>query len=340
MPKVTVVVPNWNGRQDLPSCLDSLLIQSLVPRIVVVENGSVDGSLEMLRNRYPSVEVIIHQKNMGFAGGVNAGIRKAISDRDDFVALFNNDAVADHRWLERLVDGLESNPDAGIATCKFMDSKGRHLDSTGDMYTIWGLAYPRGRGEPVSDKYDKSTNIFAASGGASLYRIVMLKEIGLFDEDFFAYYEDVDLSFRAQLYGWKVIYIPEAMAYHKQGATSGRIKGFTTYHAIKNQPWLLIKNVPAPLLIKIVPRFCLAYFGGVVMSSIGRRQFMPALRGIIMSLLVLPKKLVQRQQIQHNRKVSSEYISSMIVQDLPPNAYRLQKLLNTWCSISGRTTHT
>lgn len=338
MPKVTVVVPNWNGRKDLPSCLDSLLSQTLKPRIVVVENGSVDGSLEVLYNKYPSVEVIVHKKNKGFAGGVNAGIRKAVSDGDDFVALFNNDAVADNRWLELLVKGLDSNPKAGIATCKFMDSKGKRLDSTGDMYTIWGLAYPRGRGEPVSDKYDKSTDIFAASGGASLYRITMLNEIGLFDEDFFAYYEDVDLSFRAQLYGWKVVYVPDAVAYHKLGATSSKIKGFTTYHALKNQPWLLIKNVPAPLLSKIVPRFCLAYFGGFLLGAIGRRQFTPAIKGTLVSLILLPKKLVQRRHIQANRKVSPDYIGSIIVGDLPPNAYRLQNLRDRWRKLSGGTT--
>ncbi len=126
----------------------------------------------------------------------------------DYIGLFNNDAVADKDWLKNLTQVLDENSDTGIVTCKLVDANNQHLDSTGDIYTVWGLPFPRGRGEPVSTKYDDKTDIFAASGGASLYRTKMLEEIGLFDEDFFAYYEDVDLSFRAQLAGWKVKYAP------------------------------------------------------------------------------------------------------------------------------------
>ena len=210
--KVSVVVPNWNGMDSLPACLDSLLAQTQPCRIIVVENGSKDGSLEFLQTHYPQAELIIHKKNKGFAGGVNGGIQKSIEDGDDYVALFNNDAVADEDWLKNLVNDLKVNTDTGIATCKFMSMDKKHLDSTGDLYTRWGLPYPRGRGEPVSDVYDDFVQVFAASGGASLYRVSMLEKIGLFDEDFFAYYEDVDLSFRAQLAGWKVRYVPEALA--------------------------------------------------------------------------------------------------------------------------------
>jgi GT2 family glycosyltransferase len=128
-----VIIPNWNGLEDLPACLDSLLAQSQEHRIVVVENGSKDGSLEFIQQNYPQVELIVHKKNKGFAGGVNAGIRISINNGDEYVALFNNDAVADEDWLKNLVDDLEKNDDAGIATCKFMSIDKTYLDSTGDI---------------------------------------------------------------------------------------------------------------------------------------------------------------------------------------------------------------
>lgn len=312
---------------SLGACLDSLLAQTLQARIIVVENGSKDGSLEFLQKNYPSVELIIHQKNKGFAGGVNAGIRKSIEDGDDYVALFNNDAIADKSWLKNLVDDLEINTDTGIATCKLMDVDKKHLDSTGECYATWGLPYPRGRGEPVSDKYDDWVQIFAASGGASLYRVQMLKEVGLFDEDFFAYYEDVDISFRAQLADWKVRYVPEAVAYHQIGATSGKIKGFTTYQTVKNLPWLLYKNAPMSVFWRILPRFLVAYYSFLIMAA-WRGQSLEALRGYFRMLVLLPKKTGQRLAIQHGRKVPASYIWASLAHDLPPNARRLRALFH------------
>lgn len=325
MTKISVVVPNWNGIKTIAKCLNSLSIQTLVPQIIVVENGSTDESLGFIRENYPKVELIVNKKNLGFAGGVNTGIHRAIENNYDFVALFNNDAVADKGWLQNLVKIIEKDEKIGIVTCKFLDIDANYIDSTGDIYTIWGLPYPRGRGEPVSNKYDDQTNVFSASGGASLYRVSMLKEIGLFDEDFFAYYEDVDISFRARLAGWKVEYAPRAIAYHQIGATSGKIKGFTTYQTMKNLPMLLWKNVPLGLLPKIVPRFSLAYFS-FLFSAINRGQGWPALKGLIMMLWLLPKTFIKRTHIQRSRKVSTQYIRSIMTADLPPNATKLRKL--------------
>jgi GT2 family glycosyltransferase len=325
MLKLSVVIPNWNGKETIAECLDSLRIQSLGCQIIVVENGSTDGSLEFISQTYPEIELVIHQKNLGFAAGVNAGIKRAIANNSDYVALFNNDAVAEKDWLQNLTKVMEQNDKTGIVTCKFLDIKAEYLDSTGDQYTTWGLPYPRGRGELASNKYDEQTEIFAASGGASLYRISMLKQIGLFDEDFFAYYEDVDISFRAQLAGWKVIYAPKAVAYHQIGATSSKIKGFTTYQTIKNLPMLLWKNVPTPLLATVVPRFYLAYFS-FILSALCRGQIWPALKGFLAILLLIPKTILKRYYIQRSKKVSTQYIRSIMTADLPSNAARLRKL--------------
>jgi len=328
--KVYVVIPNWNGADRISACLDSLQHQSAGHQVVVVDNGSVDDSVEIIEKNYPGVVLIRHPKNKGFSGGVNAGIRHAVGQRGQYVALLNNDAVADKDWLKNLVELLNNNPKAGIATSKICDDKKTHLDSTGDLYTIWGLPYPRGRGEEFSDKYDNDTWVFGASGGASLYRVKMLEEIGLFDEDFFAYYEDVDISFRAQLAGWKVGYAPEAIVYHEIGATSSAIKGFTTYQTIKNLPWLFWKNVPfGRLFWKILPRYLIAY-NSIILRAIMRGQLWPVIKGETVSFILLPKKLMERYQIQQKRKISVSYIDSMIMHDLPPNAAKLRHLRAVW----------
>jgi GT2 family glycosyltransferase len=319
MDKVSVVIPNWNGEDTLQACLDSLVRQSLPIHIIVVENGSVDGSLNLLQTKYPEIEVLVQKKNTGFSEGVNIGIRQAIINNASFVGLFNNDAVADKNWASELVNFLKKNKGVGIATPTFMDINKKLLDSTGEMYTVWGLAYPRGRGEPVSYKYKDSIDVFGASGGASMYRVTMLNKIGLFDRDFFAYYEDVDLSFRAQLAGWKVAYVAESEAYHHIGATSRKIAGFTTRQTMKNLPWVLWKNVPWQMIPKILPRFTGAYWGFIV-TAISRGQGASALSGAFISAVYLPKKLLQRHSIRKQRVVSVDYIDSIVVHDPPPDA--------------------
>lgn len=334
--KLSVVVPNWNGEQELAACLDSLLAQSLKAEVIVVENGSTDGSKELLYGQYPSVTVIPLPFNTGFAGGVNAGLRYAADAGHDYTALLNNDAVADKNWLKNLVETMHSKPQAGIVTSKMISDTKEYLDSTGEIYSIWGLPYSRGRREANNGRYDDKREVFGGSGGASLYRHKMLAQIGLFDEDFFAYYEDVDLSFRAQLAGWKVLYEPSAIVHHHIGATSARVRGFTTYQAMKNLPWLAVKNVPKGLARRVWPRFTLAYlmfFG----RAVGRGQGWLALKAIGRTLYLMPKKLSQRRHIQKSRKVSTRYINTIISHDLPPDARNLRQLRSLWWKLRRKS---
>jgi GT2 family glycosyltransferase len=334
--KVYVVIPNWNGADRIRACLDSLKNQTHDFQVVVVDNGSVDDSVGIVGKDYPSAVLIRHDKNEGFAGGVNAGIKYALHNGGKYVALLNNDAVADQHWLEHLVQFLDKHDKAGIATSKICGSDKTHLDSTGDIYTTWGLPFPRGRGEKSSDKYDSGRWVFGASGGASLYRINMLKEIGLFDDKFFAYYEDVDISFRAQLAGWHVGYEPKAIVYHEIGATSSKLKSFTTYQTIKNLPMLFWKNVPIRLMPMMLPRFLLAYTSFVI-SAIARGQIIATLKGELIFMLNAPGVFKSRHHIQKTRKVDDDYIRSILAWDLPPNARRLRQLRSTWRRLTGRT---
>lgn len=332
-----VIVPNWNGEDSLKGCLDSLRAQTLKAHIIVVDNGSADGSVEFIEKHYPEVELIRHDQNKGYAGGVNPGFKRAIELGAKYAAPFNNDAIADKQWLAKLVEYLDSNERAGIAACKLLTTDGKRLDSTGDYYTVWGLPYPRGRGETDIDKYDSETDIFAASGGASLYRVKMLEQVGLLDETFFAYYEDVDLSFRARLAGWKVAFVPNSIAYHEISATSSRIKGFATYQTLKNLPMLLVKNVPRRYLYRVGWRYFLAqtlFFG----RAVARGHGWLAVKGKVMCVLLLPATLNKRHHVQRSKSVSDEYIWELLVHDLPPNARALRKLRGRWRKIRGKRT--
>lgn len=333
--KVAVIIPNWNGAKEIGKCLESLQKQSLKPHIIVVDNGSEDDSVKIIEEKYAAVELIKNPTNLGFAGGVNTGFKKALKDGFKYVATLNNDAFADKEWLKNLVQELDHNHKVGIATCKLLTADGKKIDSTGDCYTAWGLPYPRGRGEKDEGQYDAKTEIFAASGGASIYRAEMLDKIGLFDTDFFAYYEDVDLSFRAQLAGWQARYVPEAKAYHQISATSSKIKGFSTYQTMKNLQLLLYKNVPKKYLGKVGRRFFLAetlFF----LRALTRGQGISAFKGDAKGTFLLFKVFKERKPILKNKKVTDEYIWNMFDHDLPPNAAALRRLRSRWWRLRGK----
>lgn len=329
MNRVAVIVLNYKGINDTRQCLASLMQLTYENyTIIAVENGSNDGSakaFKQLEQQYNNKFVTIYnQQNLGFAGGVNTGIRWAIEHDYDYVALFNNDAVADTEWLTALVSAVNLRSDIGVATGLLLDSTGGIIDSTSEQYSKWGLAFPRNRGDNASVA-PKSGYVFGATGGATLYRTSLLKDIGLFDEDFFAYYEDVDISFRAQLAGYKVVYTPSAVAYHKQGATSSKMPGFAVRQTFKNLPLLFWKNVPRALLWPIGVRFFFAYllmYGNSFTHATGSA----ATKGILQSIALLPGAFRKRYAIQKSKKVTDEYIRTLLWPDLPPEQSGLRKV--------------
>jgi GT2 family glycosyltransferase len=333
----TVVIPNWNGAHFLRECLESLMRQTEPAEIIVVDGASTDGSQALVRERFPVVTVVPLPTNRGFAGAVNAGIVHAMDRGAEYVALLNNDAVADADWLRNLIASAQQHPSAGTITSKLLRYDRRHIDSTGDFCSSWGWAYPRGRDEIDRGQYDapELRDVFCGSGGASLFRVAMLREIGLFDEDYFAYLEDQDLGFRAQLMGWTARYEPSAVAYHHMMGTSGTLSDFGRYHALRNCIYLYVKNVPAPLCWKYLPKFVLA-LALMAANDVRRRRFHRMLGAYGEVVRQFPHLVRKRREVQGGRTVPIEYIDSVLVHPLPPTQKNLLKIRNAFAAPVGR----
>lgn len=322
---IAAIVLNWNDADLLPHSIGSLLVQTRPCDIIVVDNGSVDNSREVITSFGDNIVPLWNQENKGFAGGVNTGIRYAIEQGYEYIALLNNDAVADKNWIKHLFAACSSTKRIGAATSTMLHANDDTYDSTGEFYTVWGLPYPRGRDEPAKGQYDKEAQIMGASGGASMFRASMFKDVGLFDEDFFAYYEDVDLGLRAHTRGWRMVFAPKAKVLHATGTTSGRVKNFGTLQGLKNQPLLLIKNIPSPLFWRILPRFLLAHVL-FTCRALSRGQITTVLKVWFILLLLIPKKWLDRLAIQRSRGTSAQDdIKHLLVYDLPHNAHLLRK---------------
>ncbi len=315
--KPLVVIPNWDGMPFILDCLAALGQQSEAHDVVVVDNGSKDDSVAQITQHYPGVIMIALPKNTGFAGGVNTGIRYGLEHEYDAVALLNNDAIPDKHWLKELVRTMESNPKAGIVTCKLLHTDGAYFDSTGDFYATCGIPFPRDRNQKDTGQRDQQESVFSATGGASLYRCAMFRQVGIFDEYFFAYYEDVDVSFRARLAGWDVIYQPASFCYHAISATSSRHGSFSRYHSIKNLPVLYYKNMPALLFWKYLPLFTYQLARQFASSTLKGLAWVH-IKAVITSFRHLPTTLKDRRRIQKARVLSSAQVDALLVHTRPP----------------------
>lgn len=327
MPKssIAVVVINWNDAPLLPKSIGSLFSQSKTVDIIIVDNNSTDNSHEVIEEFGDRVTALYNSVNRGFAGGVNTGIRYALEKNYEYVALLNNDAVADRDWAKNLVSSFAQDKTIGSATCSLVHSSGDTYDSTGELFSIWGLAYARGRDEKVKGQYNAQLDVMGVSGGASMFSAAMLRDVGIFDEDFFAYYEDIDLGLRSLTRGWKSVFAPKAKALHATGSTSGRVKNIHTYMGLKNQPLVVIKNIPFSILWRMLPRFILAHTL-FTLRALSRGQFTTVLKSWMMLLWLVPKKVVERWGIQHRRTPEGvESIKRLLVYDLPHNATALRK---------------
>ena len=349
MMRTLVVVLNWNGLADTLECLDALARQTHDRfDVLVIDNGSAGGDAARLRERVEILNMtrdsddsgetegfsthrqnlatfVFHAEpeNLGFAGGVNVGIRWAFAGDYEAIALLNNDAVPDDTWLERLDAALERT-DASAAASLMLQPSGM-IDTAGDAVSTWGMPFPRYRGRPAHDAPEPQP-VFSASGGATLYRTELFRDIGLFDETFFAYFEDIDVGFRARLKGHAIVYEPSAAVHHKIGATSGSIPGFTVRQSFQNLPILLTKNVPKGLRHIIVPRFILLYVMMLAKATL-TGSAVPAWRGAARGLrLAATHGRRERRRIQGSRTAATADIDAMLTHDLPPEQSGMRHL--------------
>ena len=309
-PSVSLIIPNWNGLDHLKDCLEAVARQSVRPQeTILVDNGSTDDSFEYVRRNFPEVHLIGLSKNFGFAYAVNRGIEAA---RGEFIALLNNDTDLDTRWLEMLVSALETDPQLGSVACRMLNFYDRSfIDSAGDALSRFGSPYGRGSAQKADAGFGERELVFGACAGAALYRQKMFLHVGLFDEEFISYYEDIDLSFRAQMAGFKCLYVPEAICYHKRGATSGIGMEYPIRMGERNLTAFQVKDFPLAML---VPKF------PMIVASRIRRMYRSAragwgratLSGFIEGFTLVPSMLKKRRKVQRLRVVSIGYLNSLL----------------------------
>jgi len=311
-PFASVIIPTWNGAHHLTVCLDSLGRQDCGPfETIVVDNGSTDGTRERLA-AYPAVETIWLPTNIGFAGAVNAGIDRA---RADVIVLLNNDTEVEPGWLGALVRGLEAAPGAGMATSKVrLFDRRDTLHTTGDTVDRAGQAANRGVWEVDRGQFDGADAhwVFGASGAAAAYRRAMLDDVGVFEARFGSYFEDVDLAWRARLRGWRCVFVPDAVVYHKLSATGGG--PVASYHVARNRAWTIQRCYPASLAARNAWRIALAE-GRTFTRALRHARGAAAratMRGQIVGWGTAWRSLGARRAIQRARRIDARAMATLL----------------------------
>jgi GT2 family glycosyltransferase len=306
--QVSVIIVNWNGRRHLVECLHSLGRQTFRHfETIVVDNGSKDDSVSWVRKAFPSAKVVALPENTGFCYANNLGY--AIS-QGRFIALLNNDTKVRPDWLFCFYNQMRNDERIGIcASCIVRYDDPNMLDAAGDGYDFAGVGFRRGHGE-WADRYKQNGDVFGACAAAAMYRKSMLEKIGFFDEDFFAVGEDIDLSFRAKMAGYRCVYVPDAIVHHKVSATVGVGSDFQIYQARRNVEYVYFKNMPFVLILLSFPMHLLY---NLLTFAHALRQgrvpvFLKAKGDFLINFLKVCKK---RKAIQVRRKISlSELLSS------------------------------
>ena len=250
--EVSVVIPNFNGIAFLDSVLASLEGQTLNNfEVILVDNGSTDGSCSFVTANYPWVHLIELSENFGFCGAVNAGIRAA---KAPYVLLLNNDTEVKEDFVEEMLAAIRRHKNAFSCGARMVQDHDRDkLDDVGNYYCALGWSFARGRGKDIH-AYETEDRIFSACAGAAIYRKKILEKIGYFDEEHFAYLEDTDIGYRARIYGYENWYAPKAIVYHVGSGTSGsRYNQFKTRYSSRNNIYLIYKNMPLLQIILNLP---------------------------------------------------------------------------------------
>lgn len=306
---VSVIVPSYNGAHLLPRCLDSLQRQTYPHLEVIVADGASSDTTRDVVSAYAGVRLLELRKNAGFTGNVNSGIRAA---RGEIVCLLNNDAYADADWISACVDAFARYPGAGSVASRVLFSDGGTMNSAGDELARDGTARQRGSGQSDGPAWQHEEPVFGAMGGAAAYRRAMLADVGLLDEAFFMYLEDVDLAFRAQLRGWSCMYVPSARVLHEGSATGGG--ALASFYNGRNLIRLWAKDLPAGLLPSMLPaivRFQLRRAAAAARAWQGDAA-RATLRGQLRGIAELPLHLRARRAVQQRTRVSDADVYALL----------------------------
>lgn len=294
--KVSIIIPNYNGEKHLGECIDSLLRLDF-PRInyeiIVVDNASSDNSREFIASMYPDVRLIIAERNLGFASGCNLGIRNSSGEH---IILLNNDTVVDTNWLKELVAVADNDKDVAIAGSKLLYKHNpNEIQNAMSYLTDRGDGGDVGSHQPDEGQYDATREVMAVCGASMLIKRTLIEEIGALDEDFFAYYEDMDLCYRTRLYGKKIVFVSKSVVYHVHAATSGEWSPFFTFLVFRNKLLLQLKNSHAGFLLKVLFLYCWQVIHEALVKGVNRKTHLKVLTSFAGKF---PKFLMKRLYIR------------------------------------------
>jgi GT2 family glycosyltransferase len=327
--RVAVVIVNLNAGPLLGRSLAAVGGQTVPPtRTIVVDNGSTDGSADGIEERYPGVEVLRLGENRGFAGGNNVGVQAAADC--DWIALLNPDAFPEADWLAALLEATRRRPEFAFFGSRLLQADApERLDGAGDAYHVSGMAWRRDHGSPAAEAGRTEHEVFSPCAAAALYRRDAFLEDGGFDERFFCYYEDNDLSFRLRLAGHRCLYVPDAVVHHVGSAIAGADSEFTVYHSQRNLVWTFVKNMPAPLVWLYLPQHLLVNLLAIAWYATNGRA-RAVLRAQRDALLGLPRVLAQRRAVQADRRAGALAVRRQMTKGTAAYAESLGRARRAW----------
>ena len=307
----SIIIPHMNGRNLLQECFAALRQQTVTDfEILLIDNGSTDGSQEFVRAHFPEVQVVEMGRNFGFTGACNKGWELS---RGEIVILLNNDTAVTPTWLSEIINAFQRHSDVGIVASKMMLYDQRdHFHTTGDFYRVDGIPGNRGVWQKDEGQYEQEEFVFSACGGSAAYRRTMLDELGFLDDDFFFSCEDVDMGWRANLAGWKVLYVPTAVLYHKLKATGGSVTG--SYYDGRNFLYLIWKDYPTSLLRqnwRIILKSQLSITRDALRAWRGEAA-RARLRGQLAGLVGIFKMWPKRKQVQAIRRIDDDSLTAVL----------------------------
>jgi GT2 family glycosyltransferase len=325
MPEISVLLVNWNGRNMLADCLGALRRQTFRDfETILVDNGSTDDSPAYIQTEFPEVRLIALRENGGFTGGNIAAYEHA---QGQLIVLLNNDTEADPHWLEEIHKASLLFPNAGTFASKMMyfNDRGR-IENCGFSLGVAGTTVDLGRDELDGPKWTETRAIFGGCGGAVAYRRSMLDDIGFLDPDFFIYYEDVDLSFRAQLRGYGCIYVPNAIVFHRYSSTMGKRPARQIFYAQRNIEFVYLKNMPSGLVFRFFLQRLMYELGAAVYFCRQGGTF-PFIRAKWEAIKHLPVLVRKRRQVQKSKTVGDAQLRTLME---PTFSTKWRKLISSF----------